>query len=410
MQKVQGKKDKNRCPVCDSTNTAKFLDVRGVPLFCNVLLDSREEALKAARGDIELVYCRSCGHVYNSAFEPARMRYGPRYENSLHFSPAFREYAGGLARRLVTTYDLRSKDIIEIGCGKGDFLRLLADAGNNRCLGFDPSVDPRRNGLGHRSERFSLVQDEYTEKYSSCPADLIVCRQVLEHIAEPRRFLRTIRRAIGDKPQAVVFVEVPNVMFTLKDFGIWDLIYEHCGYFTASSLRHLFVETDFIPLRISEAFGGQYLCIEAKPSFQKKNFQPTPDHMSTDTVDRHVNGFADRYRQQISKWRKVIAEWRRSGTKTVVWGAGSKGVTFLNVLNIESGIEAVVDVNPHKQGHYVPGTGQRVVSPEDLAGIGPEVIIMMNPLYADEIEKMIEDRQLRKNRDLTLIPVGSCDA
>jgi len=410
MQKIRGKKEENRCPVCGSTNAAKILDVRGVPVFCNVLPDSREEALKAAKGDIELAFCRSCGHVFNSAFEPVRMRYSPRYENSLHYSPAFREYAGGLARRLVSTYDLRNKDIIEIGCGKGDFLRLLADAGNNRCLGFDPSFDPRRNEMDNRSERFALVQDEYTEKYSNCPADFIVCRHVLEHIAEPRRFLKTIRRALGDKPQAVVFVEVPNVMFTLKDFGIWDLIYEHCGYFTKSSLRHLFVETGFIPLTVSEAFGGQYICIEAKPSFQKKNFQTTPDPISTDSVERHVNGFADRYRQQISKWRKVVAELRRSDTKTVVWGAGSKGVTFLNVLNVESGIESVVDVNPHKHGHYVPGTGQQVVSPDDLSGIGPDVIITMNPLYVDEIEKMIDDRQLRKNRNLTLMPVGSCDA
>jgi hypothetical protein len=199
-------------------------------------------------------------------------------------------------------------------------------------------------------------------------------------------------------------------MFTLKDFGIWDLIYEHCGYFTESSLWRLFVETGFIPLAVSEAFGGQYLCIEAKPSLQKKIFQTTSDQISTETVESHVNGFADRYRQQISKWREVIAELRRSGTKTVVWGAGSKGVTFLNVLKVESGIESVVDVNPHKHGHYVPGTGQQVVSPDDLSGIGPEVIITMNPLYADEIEKMIDDRQLRKNRNLTLMPVGPCDA
>jgi SAM-dependent methyltransferase len=410
MQRAQGKKEENRCPVCGSTITAKFLDIRGVPVFCNVLLDSRAEALKAARGDIAMVFCRSCGHVFNSAFDPARVRYSPRYENSLHYSPAVREYVVALGRRLVATYDLHNKDIIEIGCGKGDFLRLLADAGKNRCLGFDPSFDPHRNGQADRSERFSVVQDEYTEKYAHCPADFIVCRQVLEHIPEPRRFLETIRRTMGDRPQAVVFVEVPNVMFTLRDFGIWDLIYEHCGYFTESSLRRLFLETGFIPLSVSEAFGGQYLCIEAKPSFQQKRCQPGADSISIETVDRHVNGFAARYRQQISKWRKVMAELRRSGTKTVVWGAGSKGVTFLNVLKRASGIDYAVDINPHKHGLYVPGTGQQVVSPDDLPDIGPEVIVTMNPLYANEIEKMVDDRQLRKDRALTVMPVGSCDA
>lgn len=388
----------------------KFLDIRDVPVFCNILWDSREEALKAARGDIDLVFCRACGHVFNSALDPARMTYSPRYENSLHYSPAFREYVGGLARRLVTTYDLQNKDIIEIGCGKGDFLRLLAEAGNNRCLGFDPSFDPHRNGQDNRSERFSVVQDDYTEKYSNCPADFIACRQVLEHIVEPRRFLTTIRHAIGDKDQTVVFVEVPNVMYTLKAFGIWDLIYEHCGYFTETSLWRLFVKTGFIPLAVAEAFGGQYLCIEAKPSFQQKRFQTGPDNLSIEAVESHVNGFAGRYHQLISKWWKVLAKMRRSGTKAVVWGAGSKGVTFLNVLKVEGGIDYVVDINQHKQGLYVPGTGQQVVSPDDLSDIRPDVIITMNPLYTDEIEKMIDERQLRKGRNLTLMPVGPCDA
>ena len=114
-------------------------------------------------------------------------------------------------------------------------------------------------------------------------------------------------------------------------------------------MRRLFVETGFDLLTVSEAF-WRHFEFEAKPSFQQKRFQTGPDHLSIETVDRHVNGFADRYRQQISKWRKVIAELRRSGTKTVVWGAGSKGVTFLNVLKVESGIDSVVDVNPHKHG------------------------------------------------------------
>ena len=84
----------------------------------------------------------------------------------------------------------------------------------------------------------------------------------------------------------------------------------------------------------------------------------------------------------------MIAELRRSGTKTVVWGAGSKGVTFLNVLKVESGIESVVDVNPHKHGHYVPGTGQNIVPPEFLQKYHPDKIIVMNPVYFDEIRKM----------------------
>jgi hypothetical protein len=90
----------------------------------------------------------------------------------------------------------------------------------------------------------------------------------------------------------------------------------------------------------------------------------------------------------------------------VVWGAGSKGITFLNVLKSENVIEFVIDVNPHKHGLYVPGTGQQVVAPDMLTDIQPDVVIVMNPIYLDEINKMIAERQIGANRKMRLIDAG----
>ncbi len=100
---------------------------------------------------------------------------------------------------------------------------------------------------------------------------------------------------------------------------------------------------------------------------------------------------------------------RQQGIRPVVWGAGSKGVSFLNVLGTSGVIDYVVDINPHKQGCYIPGTGQQVVSPNALADIKPQVVIAMNPLYTDEIEKMIGERNLGKNENLVVIPVDDID-
>jgi len=68
-----------------------------------------------------------------------------------------------------------------------------------------------------------------------------------------------------------------------------------------------------------------------------------------------------------------------------VWGMGSKGVTFLNTVPGAASIETVVDINPRKQGHHVAGTGQRILTPEQLAELGADVVIAMNPLYREEI-------------------------
>ncbi|MGD9193551.1 MAG: methyltransferase domain-containing protein [Desulfobacterales bacterium] len=406
MSKSVMKHSQIRCPICDSTATTEFFTIGEIPVFCNVLWERREEALNAATGDINLRFCHTCTHVYNSTFDPKRLQYSPKYETSLHYSPTFQNYTVALAEKLVRTYGLYDKDIIEIGCGKGDFLHLLAEMGNNRCLGFDPSYDPLRIDQDHRSQRIAVIQDVYSERYSRYHADFIACRQVLEHVMEPRNFIKMIRRTVEDQDQTVVFVEVPNVMFTLMEFGIWDLIYEHCSYFTSLSLVRLFLEAGFIPLNVNESFGRQYLCIEARPGINESKNNVNPQHLSVTEIEKYIFGFANNYRKKITEWESELQAMLQSDIKAVVWGAGSKGITFLNVLKSENVIEFVIDVNPHKHGLYVPGTGQQVVAPDMLTDIQPDVVIVMNPIYLDEINKMIAERQIGANRKMRLIDAG----
>ncbi|MCA9990344.1 MAG: hypothetical protein KDE29_05015, partial [Anaerolineales bacterium] len=109
---------------------------------CNVLWPTPAGARQAPRGDIQLHFCPTCGHVFNADFDPALMAYDQAYENSLHFSDRFQQYATALASDLVARYGLQGKDIVEIGSGQGDFLQLLCELGQNRGVGFDPSYDP----------------------------------------------------------------------------------------------------------------------------------------------------------------------------------------------------------------------------------------------------------------------------
>jgi hypothetical protein len=74
-----------------------------------------------------------------------------------------------------------------------------------------------------------------------------------------------------------------------------------------------------------------------------------------------------------------------------VWGGGSKGVTFLNLVDATSTVSRVVDLNPAKHGRFVPGTGQPFVAPVDLERAPADAVIVMNPIYADEITAMLAD-------------------
>jgi len=379
---------KNTCPVCEAKDIRSCIDIDQVPVHCNLLWPTRAEAVNAPKGDIRLGFCRRCGHIFNGVFNPEYMKYDQEYENSLHFSPRFQEYARTLAERLIERYDLHDKVIIEIGCGKGDFLLMLCTLGGNRGIGFDTSYARERTADAN-TERVVFIQDYYSERYADYEADIICCRHVLEHIQSPRDFLIDMRRAAGNRSGTAVFFEVPNIAFTLRDLGIWDLIYEHCSYFSVSSLVHVFSSCGFAVRDIYETFEGQFLCIEALSDNDIVHTEH-PYQNDIERMEQDVVAFSDRYKNKVEKWKHDLDSLNRAGKKVVVWGGGSKGVTFLNALNIDEQIQYIVDINPHKQGKFAPGTGQEIVNPEFLLEYRPDCIIAMNPVYMNEIRQMVE--------------------
>jgi SAM-dependent methyltransferase len=348
----------------------------GMPIYCNVLWPSRDEALAAAKGDIRLAFCQACGIISNVAFDPGLVDYVPGYENSLHFSPHFQDYARDLSSRLTEKYALHGKHIVEVGCGNGDFLALLC-GDDNRGTGFDPSY--RGTAL---PPNVTIIQDYYSEAYVCEQADLIVCRQVLEHVAEPRGFLEQIRRGCP----GAVFFEVPNALYTLRDLGIWDIIYEHPSYFTEPSLTRLFSEVGFSVSEVYPGFGGQYLCLEASPS---SITTPEPSPAELTEIAALARGFAAHYHAKLDHWNNMLA--RHGDDRMAVWGAGSKGVTFLNTVQGGNVVDYVIDINPRKRGRYLPGTGQRVSAPEDVLEAPPSVVLVMNPNYQAEIRAMLDE-------------------
>lgn len=373
-----------QCTACGSKDLRTVVSIAQVPIHCNVLWPTREAALTAPRGDIALAFCGTCGHVFNRSFDPSLMEYTQAYENSLHFSPRFQQYADALAHRLVDRYGIRGKDVIDVGCGKGDFLAMVCEHGDNRGFGFDPSYVPE-NMPPERAARMTIVQDFYSSRYASTRADLITCRHVLEHIQYPRGFVENVRQTVGNRLDTVVFFEVPNVMYTLKDLGIWDLIYEHCSYFTPPSLREVFRSCGFTVKELHELYEGQFLGIDTVAADAVAAGQDPVTPGEVQTIAGYVRTFGDEYAAKVAHWKGRLEEWQRAGKKVAAWGGGSKGVTFLNVLQPGETVGCMVDINPRKQGMFVSGTGQPVVGPEDLRRYGPDVVVIMNPVYRAEI-------------------------
>jgi hypothetical protein len=165
--------------------------------------------------------------------------------------------------------------------------------------------------------------------------------------------------------------------------AFWDIYYEHCSYFSIGSLARLFRRAGFDVLDLGREYGDQYLTIEARPGDGAASPGPAEDDLGN--LRTMVRSFAARVPRRIAVWRERLGYYREKGLKTVVWGAGSKGVTFLSTLNVPGAVKYVVDINPNMSSHYTAKTGLEIVTPSVLCDYRPDVVIVMNPVYRQEI-------------------------
>jgi hypothetical protein len=372
-----------QCPSCEATGLVLFYRVPHVPAHSVLIFSTVSEARNFPKGNIELGFCPHCGFINNVAFDSNLHQYSSRYEATQGFSPTFNAFHKRLAKQLIEKYNLHNKEIIEIGCGNGEFLTLLCELGENKGIGFDPAyLEDRVTSVAN--DRIHIVKDFYSGKYSHYQADFLCCKMTLEHIQYPLDLIKSIRANSGDRPDTIVLFQVPDVTRILDECAFWDIYYEHCSYFSRRSLGQLFEFCGFQVLNLSTDYDGQYLLIEARP-IDPSGSANLPSSEEISNLTRKVADFATNCPRRIDEWRECLRKMRQDRRRVVIWGAGSKAVAFLTTLGIEDEVEFAVDINPHKNNTYLPGTGHKVMTPDYLNEKPPDVVIVMNPIYRDDV-------------------------
>jgi SAM-dependent methyltransferase len=380
------------CPACGAHGLEIFHEEASVPSHSCLLLDDEAEARDFPRGRIRLGLCTACGFITNTAFDPSLSAYSARYEETQGFSERFQMFASDLAKRWVEEYDLHDKTVLEIGCGKGEFLVHMVEHGVGRGIGIDPGVNPARIE-SEKADRLEWIPDLFSEKYAGIQADAIVCRHTLEHISPVADFLALIRRTIGDRLDAVVLFELPDVLRVLRETAFWDVYYEHCSYFSIGSLIRLFRRCGFDVVSVGLEYDGQYIVLEARPVGAGAQAGSAKLEGEDDLAELSAAAaeFERSYTAAIDDWRNKLHAAAADGKRAVVWGGGSKGVAFLSAVGPEAGIEHVVDINPFKHDKFMAGGGQRVVGPELLLDQPADIVVVMNPIYCDEIQGTLDE-------------------
>ncbi len=373
------------CPNCKHDDFEDLFVIPQAPVHSLVTIKDYDEAISIPRKEISLAFCNNCGFIFNSSFDTSLDFYTQGYEDQQGFSPTFVKFLTGVSQRLIDRYDLNQKDVIEIGCGKGDFINLLSELGDNKGIGIDPAWVPGRSA---ENPRVRFIKEFYSEKHGELQADCIACRHTLEHIPDTHGFMETIRKSIKDNEKVVLFFEVPSIVRILKIQAFWDIFYEHSTYLSPGSLGRLFRMNGFEVLDMYLEYDDQYLFIEAKP-VDGISDKIHPLEESVEELKALTETFVEKIKIQLEGWKEKLEGFKAENKKVVIWGGGSKSVGFLTQFHDLGVIDHVVDINPHMNGNYIPGIGIQYVVPEFLAEYKPDVVIVMNSVYMEEIRKML---------------------
>ena len=346
-----------QCPICKSENLQFIYEFADSPATQHNLYSSFQEALFEKKVLISLYGCRNCQFVFNANFDISKIVYSSNYDNTQENSKYIQVYLLKLAKRIVKKYNLKDKKVVEIGCGKGYFLKTLYDLGVKNIKGFDPTY------IDYNVDIDKLIVKDFfrgeTEK-----ADFIICRHVLEHVPTPRDFIYLIEKCLTE--DGTMYFEFPDLDWIIKNKAFFDFFHEHRSYFTKKSASVLFNSFGFQDIVFNYGLGGQYFQLE---------------------ISRGIG--------QITRFiKEKMADYKRTADNLdnfAVWGAGAKGLVFLNRMNISRDkCKYIIDINPNKQGKFVAITGQEIVSPEILGKEKIDTILIMNPIYGEEIKKMAE--------------------
>jgi hypothetical protein len=342
------------CPLCSRQTASELFELRNSPRLQNKLFRTTTEAKGAERVSARYLHCPDCHFAFNPDFDPSTVDYTSYYNGQLE-SPSYRSYVDGVAADLSARCGLGpTSRILEVGCGSGYFLsRLRQVTGSSNIVGFDPVYRGQHGVDAYVRRRF------FDAGQIEGPFDLMVFRHSLEGLLHMASLGDLIRRTTS--PSSRLYFEITDLDYLLTERNPSLLFYEYYRYFSARAADIFLRRFGFRLHQLSSLFGGTYLGIVACPA---------PSNLDMVGAYRDLEAVVGRHR------------------KVLIWGASGRCISVLSHLGWDDRTVAfAVDIDPEKQGMFLPVTGQRILTPAEAVTFGPELVIVANEVYAPEIRK-----------------------
>lgn len=356
-----------------------------VPIVPNRPLLSNKE--KTIKGKILLRFNTKIQFAENYLFEEKKIKYDTFYQNDQSKSHVFNKHMQLMYKILKSNF-IKGSKLVEVGCGKGEFLSIVKRDKYFQYAGYDLTYEGKDNRIFNR----------YLKDNERIKADVVILRHVLEHIYNPYQFLEKLKKIFT---KTKIFIEVPNYNWILKNNAFYDITYEHVNYFSPKSLGLMFSNKYY---KKGLCFNHQYQYILSNLNYLSKIFKKNYNN-------KNYWKFLDFYKIfptvkfQINKFHKLSLNYKN----VYIWGAATKGCMFLMHCLYEkkllNKVKNAVDINISKCNKYLPISKIKIITKNKFFKIvdkKSDLLIVSNPNYLIEIKKELEKKNIKNLKIVNL--------
>ena len=317
---------------------------------------------------LDLCQCMGCGLVQ---FDCEPVDYYRDVIRAGGFSKTMVELRRYQYKHLIDSYHLEGKKFIEVGCGQGEFLKVLSEFPVEvHGIEHDPHLVElaRAQGLDV-TEGFTETEDT---RFAGGLYDVFLSFNFLEHQPDPSTMLQAIYRNLED--DAMGLITVPSFEYIMDHNSYYELIRDHLAYYTFETLTPL-LERNGFQVEECEVINRDTLSVivRKRPQMDTENL-----------LECYVN-----LKREMETYMKYLDAWDK---KVAIWGASHQGFTLAATTKLGEKARYIIDSAPFKQGKFAPASHLPIVGPDHFHEHPVDAIIITAPGYTDEIAASIRQK------------------
>ena len=386
------------CRFCDILLEQVVVDLGKTPL-ANSFLSEKMLNEKEEFFPLKVLVCKKCYLVQLKEVETPQNIF-TNYAYFSSYSKSFLDHAKNYVNMSIDRFHIdKNNFVVEIASNDGYLLQFFKEK-DIPLLGIEPAKNiakiAEKKGINTVNEFFGKeLSEELIKKYKK--ADLLICNNVIAHVPKINDFVNGLK--ILTSENGVITIEFPHLM-ELVDHNQWDTIYhEHFSYFSFFVMQKILEKNRLKIFDVEKiaTHGGSLRVFCTHSENKKIEIKDSVNNLLK--LEREKGMMEIPYYQNFSK--KVIGsinqftdfcnQMKKEGKIIVGYGAPAKANTLLNCCGVnQDTIEYVVDLSPHKQGLYLPGSHIHIKSPEEIKKLKPDFVIIFPWNLKEEIMKQIQ--------------------